>query len=160
MKYIYILILLYSFKVTGQDCKGIEKKIDDFEDKVTYSPAGLNNVSVFAFTENKATKYYLSIKTTGATLNLNESGVYLLMSDGQKIIRKEEKIDVEYESGKYYGPNDYEYSAFFSLTKDEMEYLSKVSIKKFRLYIYDQDISEEKQNMQIENIKCLLKMTN
>jgi hypothetical protein len=144
----------------SQNCEKITKKVDDFEDKISFRFSGLRNVSLSTYIEKGEVTSYLSLHTTGSTLSIGEKGVYILLDDGQKIIKANENIDSEFEPEHYYGSDNYEYSAFISLTKDELDLLTKHSIKKFKLYIYEQSVSQVNQDEQKELTKCLIQLTD
>lgn len=83
--------------------------------------------------------FYLSLDACGSTLNVPEKGVIILFEDGSKFEKPSAEIDVDYK-GDYC---TYKYSCFIPLTKTELLTFSKKKIKKYRLYIYDEELSPE-----------------
>jgi hypothetical protein len=51
---------------------------------------------------------------------------------------------------------DYEYSAFFRISELEVKQIIENPIKKFRLYIYDKEIPDEKRTFYSETMKCIM----
>jgi hypothetical protein len=97
-----ILISLISIKGFTQ-CQNVEVKKDDMTDELKFNISGLNHINLLKFIEKGETTYYLSLKTTGSTVNASEKGVILLLSDNSKIVKPDIEIDVEVEMGHYYG---------------------------------------------------------
>jgi len=148
-----------SLQTFAQDCSQIEKKVDEFGEETQYRPSGIHNAKLLCYQKENRSTYYLSLTTTGSTLNTNEKGAYLILANGEKIMKPDEEIDVEYNFAHIYGSKDYEYSAFFRLTKEEFDKLTAQPVRKFKLYIYEQDLKEEQQNEQIILANCLKNMT-
>lgn len=110
----------------------ITKTFDEIENKTTfYSPINMD-VSIWRVIENNTETYYLSLEALGSTLNYGGTGVTILFTDKTKWSRPAEKIDVDYDSSTYY-----KYSAFIKLTKEDLKLFQTKTIKKFKLYIYD-----------------------
>lgn len=119
--------------------KDIEIKIDDFENDTTYiSPDQV--VKLIKVKKKTKESYYLSLKTYSSTSSLSNKGIILIFTDGTKWIKPEEKIDIKYTESTY---NSYQYSAFVSLSKEDIKIFSTKEIKKYRLYIFDREIDEE-----------------
>lgn len=150
-----ILISLISIKGYTQ-CQNVEVEKDDMTDQLTINIKGLNHIDLFKIIEKGETRYYLSLTTTGSTVNVSEKGVILLLSDNSKIVKPDTEINVEVEMGHYYGNYDYEYSAFFRISELELKQIIENPIKKFRLFIYDKDISDEKRTFYSETMKCIM----
>jgi len=127
-------------------CKeNITKEVDKFTKKVTYYSPILERLSYSK--SGKST--YLSINVPGSTLNTNEKGLILLLNDGSKISRPNEKISVSYSDG-------YRYSAFILLSPIEIQRIIKNPITDVKLYIYDAEVfNPEKYS---EFLKCLTKL--
>jgi hypothetical protein len=156
MNRILILIIsLISIKGFTQ-CQNVAVKKDDMTDELRFSISGLNHINLLKFIEKGETTYYLKLSTTGNTANVSEKGVILLLSDNSKIVKPNIEIDVEVEMGHYYGNGDYEYSAFFRISELEVKQIIENPIKKFRLFIYDKDISDEKRTFYSETMKCIM----
>ena len=157
---IILLLLIFSTKTYTQDCIKIKKKVDEYEDITTFDYTGLRSISLTATVRNGLLTYYLSLNTTGSTLLIGEKGVFIILDDGQKIIKTSEEIDCEFEPEHYYGSGDYEYSAFIRLNSQELDLLKNHSVKKFKLYIFEQELNQANQDEQKELIKCLIQLTS
>ncbi len=92
--------------------------------------------------------YYLSLRTYGSTVNVNETGVIILFTDGTKWTRQS-KIDVDAES------SGFEYSAFITLALTDLTTFSTKKIKKFRLYIYDEVVNSSDADKFKLFVKCV-----
>ena len=157
MRKIILLLMLVSISVISySQCDNLEKTSDDMTGKVRISTPmyntkiGLYNQSVMKVESEKDTSYYLILTTKGSTLNVGEKGVIVLFEDGTKWIRSEEEIKT-----KYYGGDEYTYTAFMLLTSEDLIVFSTKQIKKFRLYIYD-GITNIGSNDFMQQIKCII----
>lgn len=148
-----------SLQTFSQDCTQIEKKFDEFDEETQYRPTGTHNAKLLCYQKENKNTYYISLTTTGSTLSTGEKGAYLILANGEKMMKPDEEIDVEYNSAHTYGTKDYEYSAFFRLTKEEFEKLTTQPVRKFKLYIYEQDLTKEQQDEQILLANCLKNVT-
>jgi len=120
-------------------CSKIDKQIDDFTNEVKFNSPIMNgrqlsSMIIYKHINKGKTVYYLSLRTYGSTVNVNENGVIILFQDGTKWSRAS-KIDVEADS------KGFEYSAFITLTTADLTTFSTKKIKKFRLYIYDEEVN-------------------
>jgi hypothetical protein len=118
--------------------KFITKKVDDLDDKITYRSPILNDVSITKVIKNGTSSYYLSLRTEGSTLNYDGKGVIVLFQDGTKWSKPTEKIDVKSVEGSGWG-----YRSFITLTQEDLLLFSSKVIKKFRLYIYDNESPDD-----------------
>lgn len=113
---------------------GIEKDRNEYTNEVTFRTDLLKPISISKVINNGKSIYYLMLQTKGGTLNLNIKGVYLLFTDGKKWIKLNEKIDVDFDDG-------YNYSAFIRLTEEDLKLFQSKKVSRFRLYIYDGNVS-------------------
>lgn len=120
--------------------KFIEKEVNDFGGEITYRSPLLNDLSIIKIVRNNTQIYFLSLSTIGSTLNYGTSGVIILFEDGTKWSKPNEEVDVKYKQG-----DDWEYSAFIRLTKGDLSLFSTKKIRKFRLYIYDNNNPKDKE---------------
>lgn len=134
-------------------CSNIKTKKDDFEEQVNidapWEKDGLASFNLSKVISGNTKSYYLFVTTTGSTPNVGIKGVILLLDDKSKINKPEVEIDIEVDGSSY------KYSAFIPLTEQEMNILKTKSIDKYRLYIYDQDLSygaSEKLKMYVQCI--------
>ena len=113
-------------------CSELSREVDDMTGKISISSPILQNAVIYKDISKKSTVYYLSLKTTGSTCVVYEKGVTVLFTDGTKWIKPNEKIDVDADNG-------FNYSAFITLSKQDLLLFSTKKIKKFRLYIFDDE---------------------
>lgn len=137
-------------------CSQLSENIDEFTNEKTISTplteaTNLASVSLMKVSKKgKPSAFYLSLRSYGNTLNVNEKGVILIFEDKTKWIKNAE-IDVEAEKGSY------EYSAFITLSQNDLKLFSSKRIKKFRLYIYDTTLNAGFANKFLNYTKCMLK---
>jgi len=120
-------------------CAKIERKIDEFTGELKLnSPILINNriARMIIYKEiNKLKKisYFLVLSTIGKSVTVTGTGAIILFDDETKW-SKEVKVEVKA------GQNEFEYSVFINLTPKDLEIFSTKVIKKFRLYVFDQEI--------------------
>jgi hypothetical protein len=135
-------------------CNQIDRTVDEFTNEVQIStPYSLNSgddVMLLKYIKNGKTIYYLSLETNGSTLNYATKGVSILFEDGTKFSKPTAAIDVDVAD---YG---YKYSAFITLTLLEAQTFTKKRIKKFRLYIYDGEVSSQAAEKFTIYSKCVI----
>ena len=135
-------------------CSKIEKEIDEFTGVIKLSSPivennRLSSTVIYKNISKGKPSYYLSLRTIGSTVVLNETGCTVLFTDGTKWT-KPVKIDVDVNS------DGYVYSAFITLSPSDLLTFSTKIIKKYRLYIFDEDIkllSAEKFKFFVKCIK-------
>jgi hypothetical protein len=120
-------------------CSKIEKEKDEFTSQIIFSSplmsgGQISPITIHKYINKGKAVYYLSLNTTGSTVNVNETGVIILFQDGTKWTRAS-MIDVDA------GSNGFDYSAFITLTPADLITFSTKKIKKFRLYIYDEEVN-------------------
>ena len=120
---------------TEKYCKKIKVEVDKFNGEVKYSTPILKQISFLKFVENGESTTYMRISTIGSTASTGE-GVTLLLENGEKITKNIE-TDVRVNSNA-----QFEHSAFFRLTKDDIVLLKKHNITDTRLYIFDMKINK------------------
>lgn len=114
-------------------CKKIKVKVDKFNGETEYSTPILKQICFYKIIKNGESIVYMRISTIGSTPSTGE-GVTLLLENGVKI---EKNIETSVDVNNY---AQFEHSAFFILTKDEIELLKKYNITDTRLYIFDMTI--------------------
>lgn len=138
-------------------CDLIDREVDDFTKEIRMNtPMFIKSFGQYdalpfiVFKTIKGTRiiYDLRLEAKGSTLNVNTVGVIILFRDGTRISKPSMKIDTKYNKG-------YEYTAFFQLTESELDVLSTKEISKFRLYIYDREITDIQSRNFIEYLRCL-----
>lgn len=103
-------------------CDKIITKVDDFTNEIKISTPLTYLINKQNLTKNINgidTTYYLSLTAYGNTVNVGGKGVIILFDDGTKFEKPNEKVDVKV------GEEDYEYSCFIRLTKDEVHLFSE-----------------------------------
>lgn len=137
-------------------CSRIERDVDEFTGKITInspmsSGHSISNVILYKNILKGKIVYYLSLRTIGSTLNVREKGVYIIFSDGTKWSRPTEEIEVEADK------NGYEYSAFITLSANDLLTFSGKGIRKFRLFIYDESVNSADADKFKTYVKCVRK---
>lgn len=119
-----------------ETCGDLFRRVDDFTDKIKISnPLGELPMMIYKDISKSRTDYYLRLSTTGSTVNVDGKGVIVIFEDGTKWTRQV-KIDVDA------GSEDYDYSAFITLTAADLNTFATKTIKKYRLYIYDEELPQ------------------
>jgi hypothetical protein len=164
MKKSLVLIVIFTFlgllNTFGQEikedtCALITKETDEFTGEVTYSSpisdgSKILDIGITKVRDKKTTVYYLSLDATGSTLNTGERGVFLIFEDGTRW-KKDVKISVRS------GSENWRYSAFIRLTPQDIGLFSKKKVKKFRLYIYDNELSDWDSTWFLGYVRCIKK---
>tara|TARA_B110000879_G_C10688180_1_gene324365 strand:- start:21 stop:410 length:390 start_codon:yes stop_codon:yes gene_type:complete len=124
--------------------------VDKFEGDTTYtSPYKSGYLDLVHFIKVNEV-VYMSLKAPGSTPNVGKEGVVVLLENGDKIEKPEAKIDVDVNAAA-----GYDYTAFFTLDKSDIEKLKASPITDLRLYIYDAKILKKKALKYLEYIKCI-----
>lgn len=136
-------------------CSKIEKRTDDFTNEVTINNPIIEGRQISSMILYKTVKsgkvsYSLSLRTYGSTVNVGETGVIILFDDGTKMSKPTVKIDVDTDE------KGFEYSAYIPLTETEVKSLTTKKIKKFRLYIYDKEVSPSFAEKFTYYVKCVM----
>ena len=131
-------------------CNQITSDKDDFTNEVTSRTSFINTVQI---TKRKSgsnnPQYSLSLSTVGLTVVVDGYGAIILFEDGEKL-SKSAKIEVDaIESG-------FKYTAFIPLTNADIKLLKSKKISKYKLYIFEQTLSEVKANIFIEDVNCII----
>jgi hypothetical protein len=137
----------------GSLCKEIEEFKDKFTNEITYRSPASEGITFIKVKKGNNVSTYLSIRIDGSTLNFNEKGVILLLNNKLKIIKPEEKLDVEVNTRT--NEYDYIYSAFIRLNTNDLKLLTQNIITDVRLYIYDKTIINGAKTK--EYLKCIIK---
>ena len=114
-------------------CKKIDVTVDKFNGETKYRIPLLKQISFIKYIKEGKETIYRSIRTIGSTPSTGE-GVTILLDNGEKI-EKNVDTDVSVNSNA-----QFEHSAFFRLTKADIELLKKHNITDTRLYIFDMKI--------------------
>lgn len=143
---------------------GLPEKISDlFESKdpftgeVKYSSDVLsefNNVVFIRYKNKKIKEDYIFLRVYGHTVSVFEKGVFILLDNGTKIVRKNERVDCDVNTG---AENGYLYTSFFKLNQQEKNLLKKHKIKIIRLYIYDFELEHNYSEWMLWTSKIIFK---
>ena len=118
-------------------CSDITITTDKFTGETSYNSPDIDNISFIKYKKKGVISQYVSIYIYDSYLSgYNNYGVTILFKNGKKIIRKTQKIDVNYSSGSTWG-----YSAFFTPNANEIKLLKSFEIEAVKLYIFDSNIS-------------------
>ncbi len=120
-------------------CSLLYKEYDEIEGRTKIRSPLYYPYSIHKTYSGTDTTYYLSLVAIGYTLNSIEKGVIILFQDSSQW-----KSDAKVEPGVTYGEG-WKYSAFISLTKADIAIFKSKRIKKYRLYIYDQDVKDPEE---------------
>lgn len=133
-------------------CNKLESKKDDFtgEVKIQNPYSSTTKEYIYKMINKSDTIYYLSLKAYGSTATVDGKGVIILFDDGSKLEKPDEKIDVKV------GQKDYDYSCFIRLTKEDIQLLRKNKISKYRLYIYDTNVSSFSAESLVNYTNCII----
>ena len=138
-------------------CSRIEREVDEFTDKIgLHSPLigvgySIAPLRIHKYIAKSNTVYYLSLTAYGATVVVDGTGIIILFTDGSKLIKSDEEIDVDVSD------EGYEYSAFITLTQSDLTTLSTKQVKKFRLYIFDEEVESSEAEKFMVYVKCIRK---
>jgi len=156
MKQVLCLLTLIVFSTIGYSQldttflrNDIDRSIDDMTGKITIKSPEINGVQFIKVIKKNSVRYYLSLDTKGQIVSLNKRDIIILFTDGSKM-NKNDEISCEVSSGG----SAFDYSAFLSLSENDLLILKKKAIKKFRLYIYD---NEPLDGDQPETLKWYIK---
>lgn len=133
----------------GFFCKDIEEAQDKFTQDITFRSPISEGISFIRVKKGSSMNTYLSIRVHGSTVNVDGKGVILLLDNGNKIQKPDEKIDVEVSSNG----SGYTYSAFINLNESDIALLTQNKLTDVRLYIYDGNVRNGGKLM--EYIKCI-----
>ena len=134
-------------------CEDIVTETDKFTGAIRKSSPTCQGISFLkTTTKNETSIYYLSIKNkNGSTPKIGATGLYLLLTNGQRLEKPATPIDVKVNNDG----SGYTYSAFVRLTESDIRLLIENQITDSRLYVFDGTITKGK--ILSEYLKCLTK---
>ena len=132
-------------------CAKITRSVDEMTDEIKLNTPYGSDFSIYKYITSESTEYYLSLNTTGSTVVVDGTGVIILFTDGSKMTKPD-------EIGVKAGSNGFNYSAFISLTQEDLDVLSTKQIKKFRLYIFDQKVEPFEGEEFTNFVKCMMEI--
>lgn len=122
---------------------------DKFTDKITYRSPLTETISFTKVKEKDRVSTYMYISVFGSSVSVNKKGVIILFDDKTKINRP--NVEIKAKVNRH--GSGYVYSAFFSLSDEEIEELTQKKITDVRLYIYDSEIKDGVKYQ--EYLKCI-----
>ena len=136
-------------------CSKIENQKDDFTDNISINSPIIESreiASMILYKHIMSGKitYALSLQTSGVTVNVGQTGVIILFDDGTKMNKTTIEFDVDADE------KGYKYSAYVPLTETEVKSLTTKKIKKFRLYIYDEELNQTFAEKFTYYVKCVM----
>jgi hypothetical protein len=132
-------------------CKDIKTTTDKFNGSTTSSSDYSDGISFIEVTKDNSSTIYMSVSQGGITINVGEKGLILLLENGKRIERPEAEIDVKVNTVT----SGYIYSAFISLSEEEINLIIENPLTDKRLYIYD-GVVESGERLS-EYLRCLTK---
>lgn len=130
----------------------IKLKYDKFENDSTYTLDFADWLRVLKVKKSGKVVYFMRLSNEGFSPQYGKTGVTILLSDGSKIEKPNQKIDCTFRAGSVY-----DFSAFFVLNENDLQLLSKHRMTDWRLYIYDRGLGEKRGEKLREQILCLIK---
>lgn len=110
-------------------CSNIKRNVDEFTGEISmqFNDKG-GELTFLKYIKDGVTDYYLSIRIKESSIYTGE-GVYLILSNGKKISKPNEKVDYDYLGGDFYT------DVFCELSKEDIEMLKESPIVKYKAYI-------------------------
>jgi len=123
---------------TDKYCKKIDVEVDKFNGETKYQTPilkqlGKKQIFFTKIIKNGEETVYMNISTNGSTPSTG-NGVTILLDNGEKI-EKNTKTDVRVNSNA-----QFEHSAFFRLTKADIDLLKKHNITDTKIYVFEMSI--------------------
>lgn len=147
-----LFLISVSCRAEAVSCDRITSEKDDFKDEVTLRTPLLAAAQISKIkSKHKNPRYYLLLSTIGRTVVVDGKGAFILFEDEGKW-SKSVRIDVDATE------NGFEYTAFIPLTNADMKLLKSKKISKFKLYIFEQYMSENDANMFIQDVNCIVNL--
>src|SRR5690606_32228987 len=130
----------------------IIRNVDDFTNEIHISSPyhiipntyfGRMKITINKFINKGVPKYYLFLYSYGSQLNVGKKGAIILFNDNSKLNKPNADIDVESDRGSAF----WNYSTSILLSESDLRLLGLKKIKKFRLYIHDESITDDEAEM-------------
>ncbi len=148
-----LILLLFTLLAKGQNCSFIiTKTFDKFDSTSNFHSPYLNSIIFYKTIKGNDTVYSFKLKSYGSTCVVDGKGVIIILSDGSRIVRPTEKINVDVNSSG----QGFTYSAYVYPSKNEISQLLNSSITDYRLYIFDTNVSPRGGKVYQRIINCLI----
>ena len=136
-------------------CDQIERETDESTKETTaHTPfTQLGRVApmiMYKQSDDDRKLFVLSLTTVGQTHHLGKKGVMIVLTDSTRWERKPTPIRVDQDAGGY------QYSAHLAMTDEDIALFSERTIDKFRLFIYDRDVTDPEAETFAEQVGCLV----
>jgi hypothetical protein len=131
-------------------CNQISQKVDKFDGVITLNSPYEEPISFTKKIKGTDTTIYCSISISRNEIYTGK-GLIILLNDGNKIERPEEKVDYKLNSSS----NGFEHSVFFRLSKEEILKLKTSEITDVKMYVLDFTIANG--NTIKEYLNCITK---
>lgn len=135
----------------GFYCDDLKTETDKFTGELRVNTPVSDGISFLKVTKGNSSTYFMSVVEAGATPKVGAIGLILLLTNGKRIEKPTAPIDVKVNTGA----RGYLYSAFITLTPDDIKLLTENLITNDRLYVFD-GIIKNGQKIS-EYLKCLIK---
>jgi len=160
LMFVLVMFMISSVSLISQDIdttitKNIKREVDQFTNEITISSPLLKSIYFEKVINNTKTSFYLWLRAFGLT-HTNGEGVIIIFDDGTKWSKPTQKINVT--TGPPNDWNAYEYSAFISLTSNDLKILSTKKISQYRLYIFDNALGSKSSEEYMLYIKTIMTM--
>ena len=132
-------------------CDRLEKKYDEFEKETSFHTPILLYTYFEKVISKTATSYYLSLYSKGKTISSATKGVKIILSNNQILSFPTEKISLDASR-----VDGYSYRAFIKLDAATLQLIKKYQIRKWRLYIYDNEQTTEEAELFRNMINCII----
>lgn len=153
-KLLLSIFAIISLNTYAQDCSILDVHYDEFDKDTTWYLYTLDHhekyrdISAQMFNHKGRKEILLTLQTTSNTLTVEGKGAKILLENNE-MIELPYEIDVEASNGTYL------YNLTWWLTSEELDILSSVKIKKFRLYIFDEEVISVDADRIKKGLACL-----
>ncbi len=146
-----MLMFVFMQSFAQSNCENIEKKIDKFNDRIIWmSPPTENAVFAKSKTFNYDTAYSVTVKGKSSVLSVEGEGVWILLSNGDKIGRDKEEVEVAVVDGLY------EYSGVIFLNEIEKNILINTRITDYKLGFLVKEVSSSASENYHNYLNCVI----
>jgi hypothetical protein len=129
--------------------KSISKNVDEMSGEIKImSPIG-TPTGIIKYIKTDFEACYLALSVYGSTCVVGEKGVIVLLDDGTKLTWPDKEVNLDTDD------EGFRYHAFIKLSESDVKVLSTKKIKKFRLYIFDKNLSLEDGNLFANYVNCV-----
>lgn len=130
-------------------CDKIDRTVDDFSGTIKINSPILSKVVIYKEIHKNKTNYYLHINTSDNYCVVNGRSSIVIFQDGSRWVNSS-AVDISVSGSKYM------YSIFVSLSAKDLAIFSSKNIKKFRLYIFDDEMKEiEAETFKLQ-LQCVM----